>query len=140
MKLIIDNHSFQYETENLCKIFFPSVKIETSFNAPFEDGIYTGIAETENGFEITVAYDIDGTSRQRKAFAPKTVHPKELERVLAVTLYGMLEEITGFMTVGISSGRKSISAPKHSASTERSIKLRANAEGTLFATRDIASA
>ena len=96
MKLIIENHSFQYETENLCKIFFPSVKIETIFNASFEDGIYTGVCETENGFEITVGYNIDGSSRTSKAFAPLETAPKELERILAVTLYKLLEEFTGF--------------------------------------------
>ena len=86
MKLVIDNHSFQYETENLCKIFFPSIKLETVFNEPFDEGIYTGISESQDGFEMTVAYNIDGVSRERKAFAPKPIHNKELERVLAVTL------------------------------------------------------
>ena len=96
MKLVIDNHSFQYETENLCKIFFPSIKLETVFNEPFDEGIYTGISEDKDGFEMTVAYNIDGVSRERKAFAAKPIHNKELERVLAVALYEMLEEITGF--------------------------------------------
>ena len=96
MKLIIEGHSFQYETENLCKIFFPSIKIETFFEGALDEGIYTAVAEKENEYEITAAFNLEGSADEKKTTAPLDTPKKELERILAVTLFELLEKFTGF--------------------------------------------
>lgn len=97
MKLIINNHSFQYETENLVRVFFPAEKIEVENAKSLDfDGVYTEIQELKDGFEITVGANIFEKSRSKKAFAPKNTTAKELERILAVELFFMLESITDF--------------------------------------------
>ena len=89
--LAVLNHDYHYETENMCRIFFPNEKI----NLVYERGNYNenNVVETEiDGGIISVSCDINGRHSERKTDA-SAVENKELET--GRLLYACLSEITG---------------------------------------------
>ena len=92
MILAILSHSFHYETENICRIFFPNEKI----NLVYESGGYNekDIIETRvDGETITVSCSVKGKHAERKTDAFQ-IENKELE--MGRMLFGCLSEITGY--------------------------------------------
>ncbi len=90
MLLIIDNHDFHYETENLCKMFFPKEKVTVTHECeiPAANYVYTSV---KNG-EITVTANICGTTLSEKT--AQTSEEKENERLMAVLIYKILSTLT----------------------------------------------
>ncbi|MBR3439775.1 MAG: radical SAM protein, partial [Clostridia bacterium] len=89
--LAVLNHDYHYETENMCRIFFPNEKI----NLVYERGNYNenDVVETEiDGGIISVFCDINGRHSERNTDA-SAVENKELET--GRLLYACLSEITG---------------------------------------------
>lgn len=96
MKLIIDHHPFQYETENLCKTFFPAEKLEILHDQPLSgEGIFTSLRERDGKVELTARVRL-GEREIEKTETSETTD-NEAERRLAVMLCRMLEELTGFV-------------------------------------------
>lgn len=97
------NHAFHYETENLVRLFFPNDKITvcrekpdeqtrplvTALLFPDDSGhrLFVSIASGDFYAEETVNVPTEAVSDEEAE--------KHLERVLAVTLYGLLVKLTG---------------------------------------------
>ena len=90
MILVIDNHPYQYETEKLCRIFYPTDKIRTVFS-PEEakgDHIITSLSDDI----ISTQINIGG----KKSVSRETVRDKnDIEMQLAGLLVRELSKITG---------------------------------------------
>ncbi len=99
MTLIIDGHSFHYEMENLCRIFFPYQKIIVT-SEPCEDSIivYTGVAKKPEGLIITARLKIDSfQSGDSELLRPEeSANEQELERRMAILLFRLLVDYCGF--------------------------------------------
>lgn len=103
MNLVIDNHAFQYETEKLLRVFFPSTKIAvTAVRNDEADYVFTSLSSHQNGAEIAVSYDLLG----RTAAKTQTVSAQECrfgereedlyERRMVQLLYDLLRDLTGY--------------------------------------------
>lgn len=99
ISLIIDNHDFHYELENLCRVFYPNEKICTVYKQT-EEGttiVYTGRMQEEEQELLTVRVKEEGQIKEKScrisSFQPDL--EEECERALAVLLYDILVEITG---------------------------------------------
>lgn len=98
MHLIIKNHKFQYETENLLRVFFPE-KITVTDDIPEEeDYCFTQL----DGSVITVKIRISDEeySQSKEFFFTDKVQDETdesfLERKLALMMYDMLRDATGY--------------------------------------------
>ncbi len=90
MLLLIDNHEFHYETENLCKVFFPKEKVTVSHTSEIPNGDYVRTA-IKNG-EITVTAKLGNKEITDKASLD--IDNKENERKMAVMMYRILSSLT----------------------------------------------
>ena len=90
MLLIIDNHEFHYETENLCKMFFPKEKVIVinDDKTPNDNFIYTAIKDNE----IIVKATVSGKTQTEKIAVCS--EEKENERKMAVLIYNVLSSLT----------------------------------------------
>lgn len=99
MTLIIDGHSFHYEMENLCRVFFPYEQIEVTAE-PREDAfrVYTG--RRGEGRNIRLLVQVKNGAWEKHAEARMTEaedqSESEQERRMAVLLFGLLAEYSGF--------------------------------------------
>lgn len=97
MILYINGHDFHYEMENLCRVFYPNEKIKTVYEyEQDEKTVETVIDKRDTEFFILTKADIDGKTAQRKETLPLDTEKDELERRMAVLLFGVLNEITGY--------------------------------------------
>lgn len=97
MILYINGHDFHYEMENLCRVFYPNEKIKTVYEyEQDEKTVETVIDKRDTEFFILTKADIDGKTAQREETLPLDTEKDELERRMAVLLFGVLNEITGY--------------------------------------------
>ena len=97
MILFLKGHDFHYETENLCRVFFPYEKIVTQYEAAQDKSvgeICAHIAETDEGISYFVSYEKDGI-KEKAETAGAFADEKERERMLSVLLYTVLQKVTG---------------------------------------------
>ncbi len=97
MTLIIDGHSFHYEMENLCRIFFPYQKINVT-PQPVEDRflVYAGISQSTNGILVTARLKIDSYHSENSDLLPLHAEESEQERRMAILLFRLLVDYCGF--------------------------------------------
>lgn len=104
MKLLIDNHPFHYEMENLTRIFFPNEKLEVIKEAEsagcaplVEPYIMTRREEKDNTARLTASACFDGFEKTASAQVPCGApdYDKSCERCLAILLFRLLSEYTG---------------------------------------------
>ena len=99
MTLIIDGHSFHYEMENLCRIFFPYQKIKvTDQNCDDKILAYTGVQKEPDGLLLTARFRA-GSYRGEKTellSGEEARSEKEQERRLSILLFDLLVEYCGF--------------------------------------------
>ena len=101
MIILIENHPFAYEMENLCRVFFPNEKFTIVREAPEqgeEDLVRTGRRAEADGVRLTAGVRLSGRpERTAEAFLPDDTEnlEAECERTLAVLLFGLLKELTG---------------------------------------------
>ncbi len=94
------NHSYKYECEKVCRIFFPAERILFACDSDEipEDtrNIYTEIAEKEDSFFFFCKAVIDGVSEEYSFEAPKKGNESDsqLERLLAKAISFVLRKIT----------------------------------------------
>lgn len=96
MTLVIDGHPFAYEMENLCRLFFPHGGIRTVREESGDgDQIYTGAERRADGILLSVRARLGASERGRKKLLPAGTEDRELERCMAVELWGMLADLSG---------------------------------------------
>lgn len=99
MIILIKNHSFAYEIENLCRVFFPDEKLTITREMPCggeEDCICTGLEKTETGVRLYVKVGLSGfPEKEDECFLSADIQnfEAECERMLAVLLFGILKEL-----------------------------------------------
>ena len=103
MNLVIDNHTFQYETEKLLRVFFPSTKIAVTEQRNAEaDYVFTSLSPLQNGVQIAVSYQLLGktAAKQQTVSADECCfgeHEEDLyERRMVQLLYDLLRDLTGY--------------------------------------------
>lgn len=102
MKLIIINHTYHYETENLVRVFFPNEKIETvRENDGSRRFIETKLEKTSRGAVISVKVSLDTLLQEETEFplSEKLFDDTEdsfFERKLAGLLFSLLQRATGY--------------------------------------------
>ncbi|WP_228725048.1 hypothetical protein [Caproicibacter fermentans] len=98
MTLCIDGHEFQYEMENLCRVFFPDQKIISAVKPGDGTDVYTGAEPCAEGLRIRVRTKLNGSEREAEELlsAKEASDPREVERCLGVLLYRLLSSACGF--------------------------------------------
>ena len=97
MILAVIGHSFQYETENVLRIFFPLEKITvvTGFTSAEDDTVLT-VCKHENAVRKIFCEVKLGGSVQKKEKELFEGDEKDAELALAQLLYGILTSMTGY--------------------------------------------
>ena len=100
MNIYIDNHKFHYETENLCRLFFPNNKlkiIKDERPQEKEEFIYTNIYLENNKAIIKAYVKFDGKVKEKttQVSVNDPDFENECERQLAIILFIILVDITG---------------------------------------------
>lgn len=98
MILLIDGHSFRYETENLCNMFFPSdkAKVVEGSHTQEENYILTRLTRSADGTQtVSVLLHLSGAQRQEEETLPEDTDKKECEHALCALLYRQLCALTG---------------------------------------------
>lgn len=96
MILRVLNHKFHYEMENLCRVFYPYESIKVVRDSTDENDaltVTTELEEKENGFDISVKVYINSEEKSAEVFC---FDYEDCERRMAVLLFGLLREITGY--------------------------------------------
>lgn len=103
MTLIIDGHTFHYEMENLCRLFFPYQKIKVLTKLPENSEeqmlVYTGINKEADGIVISARIQFGDYCRgktERLGF-PDCESENDRERHMAVLLFRLLTDYCGFV-------------------------------------------
>ena len=100
MTLVIDNHPFHYEMENLCRIFYPHSKIEiVSDSEPHDDDVvvYTGLKKRQDGSALLSVHLKTGDSEKTSgSLLAAGTDETEVQRRMAVTLWQMFVEKLGY--------------------------------------------
>ena len=103
MNLVIENHTFQYETEKLLRVFFPSTKIAVTEERNDEaDYVITSLSPLQAGASLRVSYVLLGKSAEKAQdvfvsecrFGEREVDL--FERRMVQLLYDLLLELTGY--------------------------------------------
>ena len=98
MNIYIDNHKFHYETENLCRLFFPNNKlkiIKDERPQEKEEFIYTNIYLENNKAIIKAYVKFDGKVKEKttQVSVNDPDFENECERQLAIILFIILVDI-----------------------------------------------
>ncbi len=93
MKVYIEGHKFNYETEKLCRIFMPFEKIEFCDAGEWDAAVIR--KQQADGYSLYSALRLDGRFSERSEHTD-TTDDKEHERILAVLLYQCFCELTGY--------------------------------------------
>ena len=101
MIISVVNHSFKYETEKLCRIFFPNE--EFAFTDSIADGEFDYINTYVNDADTTnttvcadISYSGNKSHSQRIVFNREDNFEKKCERALALCLYDVMKDVTGY--------------------------------------------
>ena len=106
--ILMKGHSFQFELENLCQLFYPNEKIK-AFDSPPEDaGI---IVDTcLSGADIRVSVALSGEIHEEKgSFIPSNNPERQAELLMSRLLFSIFVKLTGFTpSWGIATGIRPI--------------------------------
>lgn len=96
MILRVINHKFHYEMENLCRVFYPyeSIKVvHDSFDGEDLLTVGTFFEEKDGGFSVRVDIKFGEAEKSAEDFSKCF---EDCERKMAVLLFNLLREITGY--------------------------------------------
>ena len=96
MKLYLCGHSFRYETENLCRVFFPNEDIVVSDGDGTGDTDYISVLTKADGDSLLVSARVGDRTAERSETAAAADESKR-ERVLESILFSILSELTGYV-------------------------------------------
>ena len=97
--VLCSGHSFRYEMENVCRIFFPQEKFLPGCRPEVLDVISLERTETADDALLTAAVTLAGKHAEEQMTLRRS-HPdyeKECERQLAVLLFHLLTDYCGFV-------------------------------------------
>ncbi len=95
MTLVIEGHSFHYEMENLCRIFYPQEKINvvTEPNDDCRSRLHRAESKRPDGSALlTVRLKIGDSVKSSGVLLPAGTEEEETKRRMAVALWQMLSE------------------------------------------------
>lgn len=95
MIIFVDGHKFHYETENLCRVFFPFDNIKI-LRESCDWQIYTGERVTAQEYVITVSARFPDYAKTLTASLGLQVSESDRELKMATLLYTLLTEYTGY--------------------------------------------
>ena len=93
MIIFVDGHKFHYETENLCRVFFPFENIKV-LRENCEWQVYTGEKIEKGEYTITVSLKFEDYNKTLTASLPGNAPDDERELKMATLLYTLLTEYT----------------------------------------------
>ncbi len=96
MILRVINHKFHYEMENLCRVFYPFESIKVVHDSTEgEDSltVTTELSGTDGGYYISVSVSAGGAETKADEICNAS---EDCERRMAVLLFGLLRELTGY--------------------------------------------
>ena len=100
MILYIKNHPYQYECENLCRVFFPDESIRATTEADGEDSIsaFTAVEKTADKTIVTARVTAFGKTGEEALTLDNNEdnYDECCERKLATALFCALREVTGY--------------------------------------------
>lgn len=100
MNLYIQNHNYQYELENLCRVFFPNEKINVFKDATLissnENFVLAEKESVAGGYNIKLLVSINSKIQNKEKFVSKNQEniDDEIERIFAFMLFEILSKIT----------------------------------------------
>ncbi len=96
MKLYIENHSYDYELENLIRAFFINEKIEKIYNGDVigDDYVYSALEELNNSIRIVVEYKKDDVCLTDEKLINKT-DADNCEFFICSMLFDILSKASG---------------------------------------------
>ncbi|MBR4728561.1 MAG: coproporphyrinogen dehydrogenase HemZ [Clostridia bacterium] len=99
MILRVLGHSFHYECENLCRVFFPNEKIVTRRDREGADArtVDTILAAAPDGISLTVTAELDGAAAQRSDCLPADAEKDACELRMAQLLFDVMCTLTGYV-------------------------------------------
>ncbi len=95
MIIFVDGHKFHYETENLCRVFFPFDNIKI-LRESCDWQIYTGEKVTAQEYTITVSARFSDYAKTLTVSLGLQVSESDRELKMATLLYTLLTEYTGY--------------------------------------------
>ena len=97
MTVYILGHKFHFETENLCRMFYPNdeIKLKYEYSQPSNDYIVTKLTEEGGKTVLTAFADINGQTAEY-SLSIEHYSDEEAEYTLALCLFNALREITGY--------------------------------------------
>ena len=100
MILYTVNHSFHYEMENLCRVFFPNekIKVTADLNEKEETSVLTELKEENGKYFVFVKADAFGKEESAQDEVTLSDEPlkDECERAMARVLFAVLSRLTGY--------------------------------------------
>lgn len=101
MIVFVKGHSFHYEMECLCRVFFPQEKIELikgTFYESEKSFVNTQMEEKKDRYELSVYAKIKlaSSKKDKTVFKKDGYGLKECEMQLATALYEALSDLTGY--------------------------------------------
>lgn len=96
MLLRVINHKFNYEMENVCRLFFPHENIRVVVDEMMGDDtlvVITTMSGEDGNYIVTVSVKQDNTG---KILSQNVADYCDCERIMAILLFNLLSEITGY--------------------------------------------
>lgn len=102
MTLIFNNHSFNYEIESVCKLFFTGMLFQHEYNSndfDRDDLIVTELEQNEQETKLTAVVHYQGkTATEFRTVQTNTAdYENRCERMLATAVYDALSVVTGMI-------------------------------------------
>ncbi len=97
MIVFICGHKFHFEIENLCRMFYPNseIKLEYELRQTQEDRVVTSAEKSGGSISFYARAVIGGKEAESKRVVP-ACGDDEAEYMLALCLFSVLKEITGY--------------------------------------------
>ncbi len=98
MKLLIYGHSFHYEMENLCRLFFHHQKIQVFENCREAQGeivAITGLEPCTEGQKLSVSLRTPKGFDEKTEILPSGTSEGEIERRMGIALFSLLSAFCG---------------------------------------------
>lgn len=97
MTVFIIGHKFHFETENLCRMFFPNseIKLQYEHSDIQGDNIFTSMQSIDGKTKLFASASIEGKTSESTKYID-VYSDTEAEYTLALCLFEVLREITGY--------------------------------------------
>lgn len=111
MTIIFNGHTFKYEIENICKLFFTGTLFKHIYNTDVfnidDDVVITRLKKHKTKTSLLVIVKMDGNISKKRQVVENNIenYDDECERLLSIAVYEALREITNIdVSWGIMTG------------------------------------